>query len=1197
MTAKKPTDDKKVKGLKGQTSVKEAVDDVKAPETDLTSFVLDCLNENTFLRKEGEQFVYDYDKPYGDSFDISTVAKAWMDNEDKPDEFLQTLYENLEEGDWSKYEIVNELTKGILDKHPELVDKEDEISDIIDEHLDITIPYNDYMEEKYEVEIGIDTGDSNTEFYDNPNDNYSDMETVDDIPDTASLVWLAQTQGYTKEDLFNAIVNEEYKNSKFLKSVREEVINNNYASMLVFLVEMSINSFARNDVFHIPADCVCGLMDEMNGAGGPLDIQLEKPVEVPRNICRLRFDETVGYTYTANDIYGGAPHTLIEDFVSKKIMLKEAYANAEPSFVYDKKVQMVSELREATKEWTVPGGELTIYGPGNKEYASEVLLKYYNDVSDEESSMAHNCWVVKFGNRKPDEEIEEMRRSEEIIRKSDDLPVGDNGEIPINTDLIEGETEVKESVKKVAKPINEEEVVEPETTPEETVDTTIEVPEKEEVPSVELSEDSKTQALQLIRGNIRNLYDSVELYENQCSLIDELPDKDNPALKKLFGKLKDMTSKAQQDIGFLTGLLGEVDPATGFGFEVGFDDVADTLSAQGDIETYVESVIARTGSFVIPANYDNMGTLLSESLKSKSYRFDKETIKEAVLSLMSKYKYTVMKGGNLKLESCTLDKKKLKKAQDENAEEEEVVDESVDRSVLTKSESFRYQLLDRLRSDCEYYINTDPQAKNLWAQNEVDHINTMYLLWDSFDVKPEWLSRKEIDDYAKEMGVTAADKLVGESFERSNVLEFPNGEYLYVAKRGNRLVAGGATNAGMFDDYSIEYDEDKSFDENLQDLYDKIIEARPELLDDMNESKEIDSLQLTESFDDNEHCYLDTEPTEDIDDWTEVDSKTVTDSDGFTTEYTWYTDGEKHIFMFGDRDIYLPNEDDADYVCESEEEARAWFDNYKGFDEVDESKESYKPTFTLDESVVSEATNKEASKEDAKELSLWADNSEVNTDSIAMRKNLAKRIANGTYDKEKAVKAFVHVIDSAVKSYRARYGNAEMKVSVATKELAAKMLLDMWEEEIENMARDMKEAKEKGKKVNESKKKSIKEAVESNVTDGEAEIPFQVNLDFSRLNDDQKHFVLSSFGAVPGKVNDKHFEGTTFYPYSDRYIPYLQDKLDLTIGKWGYGGWMYNDRNLVIVSFAEGDYYISVFDNEADYQNEKTETQKFYKEN
>ena len=219
MTAKKPTDDKKVKGLKGQTSVKEAVDDVKAPETDLTSFVLDCLNENTFLRKEGEQFVYDYDKPYGDSFDISTVAKAWMDNEDKPDEFLQTLYENLEEGDWSKYEIVNELTKGILDKHPELVDKEDEISDIIDEHLDITIPYNDYMEEKYEVEIGIDTGDSNTEFYDNPNDNYSDMETVDDIPDTASLVWLAQTQGYTKEDLFNAIVNEEYKDSKRLSII------------------------------------------------------------------------------------------------------------------------------------------------------------------------------------------------------------------------------------------------------------------------------------------------------------------------------------------------------------------------------------------------------------------------------------------------------------------------------------------------------------------------------------------------------------------------------------------------------------------------------------------------------------------------------------------------------------------------------------------------------------------------------------------------------------------------------------------------------------------------------------------------------------------------------------------------------------------------------------------------------------------
>ena len=71
----------------------------------------------------------------------------------------------------------------------------------------------------------------------------------------------------------------------------------------------------------------------------------------------------------------------------------------------------------------------------------------------------------------------------------------------------------------------------------------------------------------------------------------------------------------------------------------------------------------------------------------------------------------------------------------------------------------------------------------------------------------------------------------------------------------------------------------------------------------------------------------------DADSWTEVASKNVLDSDGFVTDYTWYTNGEKHIFMFGDSDVYTPDEDYADWVCETEESAKEWFDNYNGFEE------------------------------------------------------------------------------------------------------------------------------------------------------------------------------------------------------------------------------------------------------------------------
>ena len=55
---------------------------------------------------------------------------------------------------------------------------------------------------------------------------------------------------------------------------------------------------------------------------------------------------------------------------------------------------------------------------------------------------------------------------------------------------------------------------------------------------------------------------------------------------------------------------------------------------------------------------------------------------------------------------------------------------------------------------------------------------------------------------------------------------------------------------------------------------------------------------------------------EEYDDWVEVDSKSVEDSDGFMTDYTWYTNGKKHIFIFGDQDIYGPEDSDADWEVE-----------------------------------------------------------------------------------------------------------------------------------------------------------------------------------------------------------------------------------------------------------------------------------------
>lgn len=70
-----------------------------------------------------------------------------------------------------------------------------------------------------------------------------------------------------------------------------------------------------------------------------------------------------------------------------------------------------------------------------------------------------------------------------------------------------------------------------------------------------------------------------------------------------------------------------------------------------------------------------------------------------------------------------------------------------------------------------------------------------------------------------------------------------------------------------------------------------------------------------------------------------IDRKSVEDSDGFMTDYSMYHDvaNDKYVFVFGDSDIYSPEDGDFDWECETEEEARQWFNSYDGFaDENDD---------------------------------------------------------------------------------------------------------------------------------------------------------------------------------------------------------------------------------------------------------------------
>lgn len=72
----------------------------------------------------------------------------------------------------------------------------------------------------------------------------------------------------------------------------------------------------------------------------------------------------------------------------------------------------------------------------------------------------------------------------------------------------------------------------------------------------------------------------------------------------------------------------------------------------------------------------------------------------------------------------------------------------------TKEEKFKYQMLDRLRMDCEYYLGFgNKSTSRLYYKDEQEHISKMKELYNSFpdNKKPERLTFEQILNYEKIM--------------------------------------------------------------------------------------------------------------------------------------------------------------------------------------------------------------------------------------------------------------------------------------------------------------------------------------------------------------------------------------------------------------------------------------------------------------
>jgi len=77
--------------------------------------------------------------------------------------------------------------------------------------------------------------------------------------------------------------------------------------------------------------------------------------------------------------------------------------------------------------------------------------------------------------------------------------------------------------------------------------------------------------------------------------------------------------------------------------------------------------------------------------------------------------------------------------------------------MISNPHSFEYQLLDRCKSDCEYFLGAgNGMVKYLWGGNISDHIAKMRELYALLSEKPEWLTLEKINEYETQMKAKAA---------------------------------------------------------------------------------------------------------------------------------------------------------------------------------------------------------------------------------------------------------------------------------------------------------------------------------------------------------------------------------------------------------------------------------------------------------
>jgi len=278
--------------------------ETKLTKEEVIELVTNILEANTYLKKQEDgSFEGDIEVDYRDELGKDSIKKIVQS--DNPMDTFYELFETFdaEDCEWQYcFKLVKEKWDNDLIN---LNDCEDIIIEWMNENLHFNFPYDHYLKQDVKVNIIVDTGDGN---YDYTLNNWLTWDArEEEINDESSILWLVQQQGYTRDQLENLIREHETCGSKFLKSVYQECENvTTHMNALAFFTKMTLKEFI--ELQENPYDLTlsektsCGLYDCWNGAGGVLEIHLERPVTIPKEFIEAHIDGCRGYG--VDEIYG-----------------------------------------------------------------------------------------------------------------------------------------------------------------------------------------------------------------------------------------------------------------------------------------------------------------------------------------------------------------------------------------------------------------------------------------------------------------------------------------------------------------------------------------------------------------------------------------------------------------------------------------------------------------------------------------------------------------------------------------------------------------------------------------------------------------------------------------------------------------------------------------------------------------------------